>query len=158
MKTKLIWILGVLVVIFAGLQFTNPSRVNPPVVHDFLAAETPPPPIAALFRGACYDCHSYETQWPWYSHIAPVSWLIANDVQGGRRHLNLSNWPVGDPERAAKRLENASEELGYNEMPPTKYKMIHPAARLTADQRQQFTQWLDQEAKRLKASGGTGKE
>ena len=150
MKTKLIWILGVLVVIFAGLQFTNPSRTNSPVVHDFLAAETPPPPIAALFRGACYDCHSYETQWPWYSHIAPVSWLIANDVRGGRRHLNFSNWPVDDPERAAKRLENASEELGYNEMPPAKYKMIHPAARLTADQRQQLTQWLDSEAKRLK--------
>ncbi len=150
MKTKLIWILGILVVIFAGLQFTNPSRTNPPVVHDFLAAETPPPPIAALFRGACYDCHSYETQWPWYSHIAPVSWLIANDVQGGRRHLNLSDWPVDDPERAAKRLGNASEELGYKEMPPSQYKIMHPAARLTDDQRQQLIQWLDSEAKRLK--------
>ena len=83
MKKKLTWILGVLVVIFVLLQFTNPARTNPPVVHDFLAAEMPPPPLAAMFRGACYDCHSYETQWPWYSHIAPVSWLIASDVQGG---------------------------------------------------------------------------
>ncbi|HLX96604.1 MAG TPA: heme-binding domain-containing protein [Verrucomicrobiae bacterium] len=157
MKTRLIWILGVLVVIFVALQFTNPSRTNPPVVHDFLAAETPPPPIAALFRGACYDCHSYETQWPWYSHIAPVSWLIANDVQGGRRHLNFSNWPVDDPERAAKRLENASEELGYKEMPPAKYQAIHPASRLTTDQRQQLIQWLDSEAKRLKTVATSGK-
>jgi len=144
-------------VIFVALQFTNPSRTNPPVVHDFLAAETPPPPIAALFRGACYDCHSYETQWPWYSHIAPVSWLIANDVQGGRRHLNFSNWPVDDPERAAKRLENASEELGYKEMPPAKYQAIHPASRLTTDQRQQLIQWLDSEAKRLKTVATSGK-
>ena len=82
MKTKLTWILGALAVIFVALQFTNPARTNPPVVHDFLAAETPPPPLAAMFRGACYDCHSYETRWPWYSHIAPVSWLIASDVSG----------------------------------------------------------------------------
>ena len=143
--------------IFALLQFANPARTNPPVVHDFLAAEAPPPPIAALFRGACYDCHSYETQWPWYSHIAPVSWLIASDVQGGRRHLNFSDWPVDDPERAAKRLENASEELGYKEMPPGQYKIMHPEARLTDAQLQQLTEWLDQEAKRLKAAAPAGK-
>ncbi len=157
MKKILIWLVGVSVVIFIALQFANPSRVNPPVVHDFLAAETPPPPIAALFRGACYDCHSYETQWPWYSHIAPVSWLIASDVQGGRRHLNLSDWPVADPERAAKRLENASEELGYKEMPPGQYKIMHPVARLTDAQRQQLIQWLDSEAKRLKSVAASGK-
>jgi hypothetical protein len=157
MKKRWTWIGGVLVVIFVLLQFTNPARTNPPVVHDFLAAATPPPSLAALVRGACYDCHSYETKWPWYSHIAPVSWLIASDVQGGRRHLNFSNWPVDDPERAAKRLENASEELGYKEMPPTKYQAIHPAARLSADQRQQLIQWLDQEAKRLKTVAASGK-
>jgi len=157
MKTKLKWIAGALVVIFGLLQFTNPARTNPPVVRDFLAAESPPPPLAAMFRGACYDCHSYETRWPWYSHIAPVSWLIADDVQGGRRHLNLSDWPADDPERAAKRLENASEELGYNEMPPAKYQAIHPAARLTAGQRQELIQWLDQEAKRLKTTAASGK-
>ena len=158
MKTKWKWVL--LVVLVAGfllLQLTNPPRTNPPVVHDFLAAETPSPTIAAMFRGACYDCHSYETRWPWYSHIAPVSWLIADDVQGGRRHLNFSEWPVDDPARAAKRMENASEELGYNDMPPVKYQAIHPAARLTADQRQQLIQWLDQEAKRLKTVAAAAK-
>jgi len=157
MKKKLRWILGALVVVFALLQLTNPARTNPPVVHDFLAAETPPPPLAARFRGACYDCHSYETKWPWYSHVTPVSWLIADDVKEGRRHLNFSDWPAGDPTRAAKRLENASEELGYNEMPPAKYRVIHPAARLTDAERQQMIQWLDQEAKRLKSVAASGK-
>jgi hypothetical protein len=157
MKRKWTWFLGALVVICFALQFTNPARTNPPVVNDFLAAENPPPAIATMFRGACYDCHSYETKWPWYSHIAPVSWLIASDVQGGRRHLNFSEWPATDPERAAKRLANASEELGYQEMPPPKYQAIHPAARLTADQRQQLIQWLDQEAKRLKTAAAAGK-
>ena len=157
MKKRWTWIAGALVVIFVLMQFTNPARTNPPVIHDFLTAEAPPAPLAALFRGACYDCHSYETIWPWYSHIAPVSWLIANDVQGGRQHLNFSNWPVDDPARAAKRLGNASEELGYKEMPPAKYQAIHPAARLTADQRRQLIQWLDQEAKRLKTAAASGK-
>ncbi|MGH7993343.1 MAG: heme-binding domain-containing protein, partial [Limisphaerales bacterium] len=67
MKKRLTWIFGALVVVFALLQFTNPARTNPLVIHDFLAAENPPAPLAAMFRGACYDCHSYETQWPWYS-------------------------------------------------------------------------------------------
>ena len=158
MKTKWKWIL--LVVLVAGfllLQLANPARTNPPVVHDFLAVETPSPAIAAMFRGACYDCHSYETRWPWYSHLAPVSWLIADDVQGGRQHLNFSDWPVDDPARAAKRLENASEELGYKEMPPAKYQVIHPTARLTDSDRQQLIQWLDQEAKRLKTVAASGK-
>ena len=149
--------MGALAVIFVALQFTNPSRTNPPVVQDFLAAENPPAAITALFRGACYDCHSYETKWPWYSRIAPVSWLIASDVQEGRRHLNFSEWPATDPERAAKRLANASEQLGYNDMPPAKYQAIHPEARLTANQRQQLIQWLDQEAKRLKTAAAAGK-
>ncbi len=157
MKKRWTRILGALVVIFVALQFTNPSRTNPPVVQDFLAAENPPPPIATLFHGACYDCHSFETKWPWYSHIAPVSWLIASDVRGGRQHLNFSNWPVSDPERAAKRLSNASEQLGYNDMPPAKYQAIHPDARLTANQRQQLIQWLDQEAKRLKTIAASAK-
>jgi len=146
MKTKYKRILGALIVVFVLLQFTNPARTNPPVIHDFLAATMPPPDINGMFHRACYDCHSYETKWPWYSHIAPVSWLIVDDVEGGRRHVDFSNWPVNDPARAAKRLEDASEELGYNEMPPAKYKLIHVGARLTAAERQQLIQWLDQEA------------
>jgi len=158
MKTKWKWILlTVLVMGFLLLQLTNPPRTNPPVVHDFLAAETPPPAITSMFRGACYDCHSDETKWPWYSHIAPVSWLIADDVQGGRRHLNFSEWPVDDSARAAKRLENASEELGYKDVPPAKYQAIHPAARLNDAGRQQLIQWLDQEAKRLKTVAASAK-
>ena len=157
MKKKLRWMVGALVVIFVALQFTNPARTNPPVVQDFLSTENPPPVIATMVRGACYDCHSYETKWPWYSHVAPVSWLIASDVEGGRRHLNFSDWPAAYPDRAAKRLANASEELGYKEMPPPKYQAIHPEARLTADQRQQLIHWLDQEAKRLKTVAAAGK-
>ncbi|HEY5234423.1 MAG TPA: heme-binding domain-containing protein [Verrucomicrobiae bacterium] len=151
MKKILKWIFAALVAGFALLQLTNPARTNPPVVSDMMASNAPPPQIAAMLHAACYDCHSYETKWPWYSHIAPVSWLIASDVNEGRRNLNLSDWP-SDPVRDAKRLEDMSEKIDYDEMPPAKYTAIHADARLTESQRKELTDWLDAEAKRLKAS------
>src|SRR5271170_2819237 len=140
MKKKLKWTVAVLAVLFVLLQFTNPARTNPPVVNDLMAIN-PPPEVAAMLRAACYDCHSNETKWPWYSHIAPMSWLIASDVGNARHNMNFSDWPTNDPVRVAKRLENMSEEIGYNEMPPKKYTLIHADARLTADQRKTFTDW-----------------
>lgn len=152
MKKKLKLIFAALALVFVLLQFTNPARTNPPVVNDLMATNPPPPEIASLLHAACYDCHSYETKWPWYSHIAPVSWLIASDVNDGRHDMNFSDWPANDPVRLAKRLENMSEKLGYDEMPPKKYTLIHADARLTESQRKQLEDWLDAEATRLKSS------
>ena len=150
MKKKLKWIFGALVAAFALLQFTNPARTNPPVKKDFPITNAPPQ-VAAMLRASCYDCHSQETRWPWYSRVAPVSWLVASDVNDGRKHLNLSDWPVDDPKRAAKKLENMSEEIGYGDMPLKKYTLIHADARLTDGQRKELTDWLDAEAARLKS-------
>jgi hypothetical protein len=160
MKKKLKWIFAALAAVFVLLQLTNPSRTNPPVApgHDLMATNAPPPEIAALLHTACYNCHSHETQWPWYSHVAPVSWLVANDVTRGRERLDFSEWPRELPERAAKRLERISEEVDYKDMPPAKYTLMHPEAQLTAGQREQLMQWADGEAERLKANGGAGKE
>ena len=160
MKKKLKWIFAGLAAGFALLQLANPPRTNPPVVpgHDLMAANPPPPLVAAMLHAACYDCHSDETRWPWYSHIAPVSWLVANDVKDGRERMNFSDWPRELPERAAKRLERISEEVGYRDMPPAKYTLLHPEARLTAAQRKTLIDWADAEAARLKANIETGKE
>src|ERR1035438_2876659 len=141
MKKKLKWIYAALVAIFALLQLTNPARTNPPVTpgHDLMATNAPPPQIAALLHAACYDCHSYETKWPWYSRVAPGSWLVVSDVNEGRRALKFSDWPE-DSERAAKKLERMSEELDYKDMPPAKYTIIHADARITDDQRKALIQ------------------
>jgi hypothetical protein len=151
MRKKLKWVFGALVAAFALMQLANPPRTNPPVTHDLIATTAPPPEIAAMLHAACYDCHSSETRWPWYSRIAPVSWLVANDVTEGRKNLNLSDWPSDKPDRAARRLEDMSEKIGYGEMPPKKYSAIHAAARLTEDRRKKLTDWLDAGAARLKA-------
>ena len=145
--------LGLLAVVaaFLLLQLANPRLTNPPVKQDLIAATKPPPAIAASLVAACYDCHSHQTIWPWYSHVVPMSLLVANDVQEGRANLDLSEWP-DDPKRAARRLEDMSEEISGHEMPPKKYTAIHANARLTDVQQQALTDWLDDEADQLKKS------
>lgn len=150
MKKKLKWIFVALVVVFGLLQFTNPARKNPPVVNDLLATNPAPPPVVALLRAACYDCHSSETKWPWYSRIAPASWLVAADVNEGREHFNFSDWPPA-AERAAKKFDRINEVLDYREMPPKKYTLLHPDARLSEAQRRELLDWSAAEAERLRS-------
>jgi hypothetical protein len=154
MIKKLKWFVVALAVVFALLQLANPSRTTPPILpgHEVTATNAPPPQVMTLLHAACYDCHSYETKWPWYSRVAPVSWLIMSDVRGGRARANFSDWPNEHPDWVVHRWEDISEEVGYKEMPPAKYKLLHPEARLTDAQRQELIQWADAEAERLKAT------
>ena len=147
------WSVAAVAIMFLLMQLIQPARTNPPVKNDFLKVSDAPPEIATLFHAACYDCHSDETRWPWYSYIAPVSWQIAQDVNHGRRHVNLSEWPT-DAELAAKKIEDMSDEIDDGDMPLKKYTCIHKDARLSDDQRNELTEWLDAEAKALKAKAG----
>lgn len=88
--------------------------------------------------GACYDCHSNETRWPWYSYIAPFSWLIQNDVEEGRDELNFSTWDDdGDS-------DDLYETIIEGTMPPTRYRFLHPAARLTDAEVEQLVTGLEE--------------
>jgi hypothetical protein len=87
--------------------------------------------LRTLFHRACFDCHSNETAWPWYSHVAPVSWLVQSDVDDGRRHLNFSEWDR--PQRHAKDVD---EQVKQRDMPPWFYLPMHPAAKLTEAEKQ----------------------
>lgn len=140
-----------MLVLFLGLQWFNPSRANPPVKADFVAALRPPAPVAAALRAACYDCHSHETAWPLYARIAPVSWLIASDVNEGRQHLNFSEWPA-EAAAAAKNLDRVNEVVDYREMPPKKYTLLHADARLSEAQRKAIMDWTETNADRLRAT------
>jgi hypothetical protein len=137
--------------VFAALQFFNPARTNPPVKNDFLIAAVPPASAAAAIRAACYDCHSHETTWPLYARIAPVSWLIASDVNEGREHLDFSEWPA-EAAIAAKKMDRINEVLDYREMPPKKYTLIHADARLTEAQRKEIMDWTEAAAGKLRAA------
>lgn len=91
------------------------------------------PQTRALTRRACFDCHSGETVWPWYSHIAPTSWLVYKDVVAGRREFSFTNW-----DRETKRARKLVEVIVEGQMPPPQYLLLHPEARLTAEEQQQL--------------------
>ena len=154
MKRRLKWIVAALIAVFALMQLTNAARTHPPLVpgHDLLSTNPPPPQISALLRTACYDCHSYETHWPWYGHVAPVSWWLDGHVRDARERLNFSEWPHDDAERAARKWNHVAESVRDGDMPLPSYARIHRAARLTDEQRKQLADWAEQESQRLKTA------
>lgn len=91
-----------------------------------------------LAQQACFDCHSNETRWPWYSNIAPISWLVYRDVTEGRTHINFSDWNRPD-EQHADEFQKVFDE---DSMPPSKYLLLHPEARLSDGERQQLFEGL----------------
>lgn len=107
---------------------------NPPVTQEPAWSS---PQVRELAVRACYDCHSNETTWPWYSHVAPVSWLVQRDTDEGRSKLNFSEW--NRPQRDA---DEAAEVVTEGEMPMPIYALIHPHARLTDQERQQLAAGL----------------
>jgi hypothetical protein len=106
-----------------GHSHTNPPQTGEP---PWNSAGT-----GTLFRRACYDCHSNTTIWPWYSHVAPVSWLLQRDVNGGRSHLNFTEW-----NRPQKHAKDVAAEVKQGDMPPWFYLPMHPNARLTEVEKQ----------------------
>ena len=108
---------------------------NPPVTAE---PRWNAPGTRALAERACFDCHSNQTGWPWYSNVAPVSWLVQADVDEGRRVLNFSEWTRGYEE-----AQESGETVRTREMPPPIYLLLHPEARLSDAQRQQLAAGLD---------------
>ncbi|GAB4569581.1 MAG: heme-binding domain-containing protein [Anaerolineae bacterium] len=137
-------VMGALVVLFLLIQLVPYGRqhTNPPVVSEPTWSS---PEAEALARRACYDCHSNETVWPWYSNIAPFSWLVQHDVEEGRSRLNFSEWGIGRQE-----VREGAEVILEGEMPPAIYLPTHPQARLT-DQEKEL---LAQEMRRLAQFAG----
>lgn len=143
MKKALGWAAAAVLVLLLVGQLIPVTRTNPPVTGDIPA----PPEIKSLLRNACYDCHSHETVWPWYSRVAPASWLVAHDVKEGREHLNFSTWSDYKPMKQAVLLAGAAEEIEEGEMPLRPYAWMHPKARLTDKQKEQLATWMKTEGK-----------
>ena len=132
-RTKILLLaLGALLLVQAVPAGRN--HQNPPVVQE------PPwssPQVRALAVRACFDCHSNQTRWPWYSNVAPISWLVSRDVSEGRRHLNFSQWNT--PQRHAK---DAANEVKHGDMPMWIYLPLHADARLSDTEHAQLIDGL----------------
>jgi len=119
------------------IQLIPVSRTNPPV-EELVPA---PDSVLAVLRQSCFDCHSHETRWPWYAHVAPASWLVAQDVNEGRGHLNFSTWNRYDAEKRADKLKAIWEEVDGGQMPLKIYLPLHPSARLSDQDRTIIHDW-----------------
>ena len=140
MRRGAVW-WGAIGAIVVGAQFVRFDRTAPPVHGDPAA----PPEVMRTLRGACYDCHSNETEWPWYSQVAPFSWLLQRDVDEGRRRLNFSEWDeyASDPGTASGKLAEIASSVARGGMAPWYYRVLHPAARLSPAQRELLRQWAE---------------
>ncbi len=135
-KTVAIWGLGGAFLLFLLIQTIPYGRdhSNPPVTQE---PAWDSPQTRALAVSACFDCHSNQVHWPWYSNIAPASWLVQRDVDNGRARLNFSEW-----DRPHPHAEHAAEQVDEGEMPPIQYRLLHPGARLSSTERQTLVQGL----------------
>jgi Haem-binding domain len=145
-----------LVVIVVVIQLFWPSRTNPASdpKSEISASLTVPQDVEAILTRSCYDCHSNRTVWPWYSHVAPVSWLVAYDVNHGRKALNLSEWGLRDQAKNGKMLGEICKEVTEKEMPGFVYPIMHPRAKLTDADIQTICRWTE-EARRGSAAETT---
>jgi cbb3-type cytochrome oxidase cytochrome c subunit len=142
-------IILVLVVVFGLIQFIRPERnieTNPSRNDIFYKTDTPIA-ISTGVQQACYDCHSNNTVYPWYASVAPVSWMLANHVKEGKKHLNFSEWTIYSPEKRQKHLLEIVDVIENNDMPPKPYQMLHKEAMMAADVQALVVQWArDQKA------------
>ncbi len=141
----------VVLFVLIGIQFVPVEYENPAEnsLHTFESTMNPPTEIMSLMKKACYDCHTYQTKWPWYSKIAPVSWLIEHDVTEGRRHLNLSVWANYSVSKKVKKLSEIAGELNEKNMPMPIYITMHAEADLTDADRKKIANWVEDQSDKL---------
>lgn len=139
---KVIW--GILL-IFIGLQFipVDLPKVTGNNPDDLLSVVHVPDSVASILKTSCYDCHSNQTNYPWYARVAPVSWLVAKDIREGREHVNFSDWQALEITKKAEHLENMIDEIKDGEMPMNIYTVVHQDAGLSEKQKERVIDWIN---------------
>jgi hypothetical protein len=143
-KGRTMWTAFVLVGLFVLIQLVQPSRSNPSVIASrTLESHVPVPArVQSILKRSCYNCHSSETVWPWYSRVAPVSWLIADDVKQARQHINFQDWEAQEnPKEANEHLGLMCKQVREGTMPPLSYRIMHKESPLSADDMAAVCSW-----------------
>ncbi len=134
---KRTWVLFFVIDLFVVIQFIPVNRDNPEITGEIEAPEN----VMAILQRSCYDCHSNETVWPWYSYVAPASWLIARDVHEGREELNFSQWTSYSEKQKRHKRKECGEEVEEGEMPLWFYTPLHPEAELLPEDVEALLRW-----------------
>jgi hypothetical protein len=147
--------LKIILIIIAGIgiiiQFVpSPLPGNSETeTYDFISENKVPADIGKLIQTSCYDCHSQEVKYPWYSYIAPVKWQIAKDVNMGRKNLDFSYWDQLEKREKLKKLSEIADEVSLGSMPMRIYTIMHKDARLSQLQRDQIVTWTEEFAEKI---------
>ncbi len=140
MKKIIRKILVVLLIILVLIQFVRIDKTNPTTdsTKDFIIVTNPDTETATILKTSCYDCHSNESTYPWYTNIAPVSWWIKHHIDEAREELNFSEWGNYKPKKANHKMEEAVELVEEGEMPMSSYTLIHGSAKLSEAQKEKL--------------------
>jgi len=130
-----------------AIQFLPVDKTNPPV-NDKITLSAPKD-VMGILKKACYDCHSFETKWPYYSDIAPVSFFVAAHVKDARKALNFSKYKEIDKDIKKKRLERAVMTVNNGRMALPSYVSAHDEAKLSKDEKILLTEWFKKEIAKL---------
>jgi len=154
---KIIKIVLVLIIVgFIVIQFVNrpdkstTGEVTPAHLTKIM---TVPSNVENILKRSCYDCHSDHTVWPWYTSVAPVSWLVADDVVKGRKKMNFSQWSKIPEAKREARLNEICEQIKADEMPLPNYLYIHGDAKLSQADKDILCKWVETELKKMEESG-----
>lgn len=145
--------LGTAGIVLVGAQMVRPERTNPPTdpSRTLAAKHAVPETVAQILDRACRDCHSNATRWPWYSHVAPASLLLAHDVREGRDEMNLSEWADYDAETMDEQLTEICKQVRDGAMPLRPYTWLHREASLSSRDVELLCAWTEQARAEVKA-------
>lgn len=145
------YLLSILVLVFLGIQFVpnDLPEVELQNPGDIMLTGMVNDEVAGLLKNSCYDCHSNESKYPWYSHIAPSSWLVTKDIREGREELNFSQWNSYDLMEQLGKLDDIVEEVSSGNMPMGIYTLMHSSAKLSDAQRELIVAWAEESMDKL---------
>jgi len=134
------WAVAAIAVLLLGAQAVRPERANPPVDpgNTLQAQYEVTAEVKNILERACSDCHSNRTRWPWYSHVAPFSWMLADHVKDGRRHFNMDDFTE------EMSIKDICQEIRVGSMPLKSYLLLHPEAKLTGAEIQTVCAWTSE--------------
>lgn len=136
----------ILLVVFVGIQFIPTKRNQSNVVPetDFMLVNNVPETIQKKLQISCYDCHSNNTQYPWYNKVQPVAWFMQNHIKEGKKELNFNEWADYSDRRKKSKLKSIISQIEDNEMPLDSYTLIHKDAIFSDIEKQEIIKWVTQ--------------
>ncbi len=143
-----------LLIVFIAIQFIQPDRNTGKKLlpADFANVYAVPNRVQSILQNTCYDCHSNSSNYPWYSNIQPVGWIMARHIKNGKEHLNFSEFGNYRNRRRITKLKEISNQIRDDEMPISSYKMMHKNARLSQSEKDLLMNWMNKTADSLSAN------